>query len=47
MAGCIPVFIGGPFPAIPFLDELRYSAAAVFVNVTDAAWELTPDMVCL
>ena len=40
MAGCIPVFMGPPFPPVPLLDELRYAAAAVFINITDrSGWE--------
>ena len=40
MAGCIPVFVGPPFPPLPLLDELRYTAAAMFINITErSGWQ--------
>lgn len=39
LAGCIPVFLGPPYHAMPFEQEVDYGASAVFINVSDsAAW---------
>jgi Exostosin family len=34
LTGCIPVFVGPPFHAMPFSQEISYAASAVFINVT-------------
>ena len=40
MAGCIPVFVGPPFPPLPLVDEVRYTAAAVFININEqSGWQ--------
>ena len=33
MAGCIPVFLGAPWHAMPFADELRYKDFALFFQL--------------
>ena len=33
LSGCIPVFIGPPWHAMPLARHLNYTAFAVFVNV--------------
>lgn len=39
IAGCIPVFVGPPFHAMPFEKEVDYIASAIFLNVTNSsAW---------
>jgi hypothetical protein len=34
IAGCIPVFIGPPYHAIPFEKEVDYQSSAIFINIT-------------
>ena len=50
-AGCIPVFVGPPFHAMPFARHVDYAASSVFINLTDtrkwfgkerAQWHLNP-----
>lgn len=50
-AGCIPVFVGPPFHAMPFGRHVDYAASSIFVNLTDtrkwfgkekAQWHLNP-----
>lgn len=50
-AGCIPVFVGPPFHAMPFARHVDYAASSVFINLTDtrkwfgkekAQWYLNP-----
>lgn len=34
--GCIPVFVGPPFHAMPLEQEVDYQRSAVFINVTNS-----------
>ncbi|CAL5220021.1 g1967 [Coccomyxa viridis] len=51
VSGCIPVFVGPPFHAMPFARHVDYAASSVFINLTDtrkwfgkekAQWYLNP-----
>jgi hypothetical protein len=35
--GCIPVFIGPPYHAMPFEKEIDYVSSALFINVTNSS----------
>jgi hypothetical protein len=37
LMGCIPVFVGPPYHAMPFEKEIDYGASAVFINVTNSS----------
>ncbi len=43
LSGCIPVFIGPPWHAMPLARHLNYTAFAVFVNVQSMRYVLPPD----
>lgn len=34
LSGCIPVFIGPPFHALPFAEDVKYSRIAYFFNIS-------------
>ena len=36
--GCLPVFVGPPFHALPFLDIIDYSSFALFFEIENVAW---------
>jgi hypothetical protein len=38
MAGCIPVFIGPPFHALPLVGDVDYASMGIFINVTNSDW---------
>eukprot|EP00884_Botryococcus_braunii_P021589 jgi/Botrbrau1/8113/Bobra.0308s0008.1 len=38
IAGCIPVFVGPPYHALPFEKEVWYSQSALFLNISDSYW---------
>ena len=35
MSGCLPVFLGPPYGAMPLADSIDYRGASLFFNVTD------------
>lgn len=35
MSGCLPVFLGPPYGAMPLAGSIDYKAASLFFNVTD------------
>lgn len=37
-AGCIPVFVGPPFAAMPFHEDLDYSAFSLIIHLTEQAY---------
>ena len=36
-AGCVPVFVGPPWHALPFPDQMDYRHAAIFINISDSS----------
>lgn len=44
-AGCIPVLIGPPFPAVPYLPFLNYSDFALVFKIKEATWMDAQDAV--
>ena len=37
LAGCIPVFVGPPWHALPMVEDVDYESFAVFIEVKDAS----------
>ncbi|KAL4531462.1 hypothetical protein Ndes2526B_g04425 [Nannochloris sp. 'desiccata'] len=42
LTGCIPVFFGPPFHALPFAGDIDYRNIAVFFNITESGKEPAP-----
>ncbi len=45
LTGCIPVFFGPPFHALPFAGDIDYRNIAVFFNITESGKEPEPETV--
>jgi len=43
LTGCIPVFFGPPFHALPFAGDIDYRNIAVFFNITESGKEPEPE----
>ena len=43
LAGCIPVFFGPPFHALPFAGDVQYHKIAMFFNITESGKEPEPE----